>query len=54
MGRIIGLSLVISFVHGQPIQRASGARGMGGSVPLDMIEHALGTHTIPIANHDNN
>jgi acetylornithine deacetylase/succinyl-diaminopimelate desuccinylase-like protein len=29
---------------------------MGGSVPLDMIEHALGTHTItvPIANHDNN
>jgi acetylornithine deacetylase/succinyl-diaminopimelate desuccinylase-like protein len=29
---------------------------MGGSVPLDMIEHAIGTHTItiPIANHDNN
>jgi acetylornithine deacetylase/succinyl-diaminopimelate desuccinylase-like protein len=29
---------------------------MGGSVPLDMIERALGTHTItvPIANHDNN
>jgi acetylornithine deacetylase/succinyl-diaminopimelate desuccinylase-like protein len=29
---------------------------MGGSVPLDAIEHALGTHTItiPIANHDNN
>jgi acetylornithine deacetylase/succinyl-diaminopimelate desuccinylase-like protein len=29
---------------------------MGGSVPLDMIEHALNTHTItvPIANHDNN
>jgi acetylornithine deacetylase/succinyl-diaminopimelate desuccinylase-like protein len=29
---------------------------MGGSVPLDMIEHALGTRTItvPIANHDNN
>ncbi len=29
---------------------------MGGSVPLDMIEHAMGTHTItvPIANHDNN
>jgi len=29
---------------------------MGGSVPLDMIEHALGTQTItvPIANHDNN
>jgi acetylornithine deacetylase/succinyl-diaminopimelate desuccinylase-like protein len=29
---------------------------MGGSVPLDMIEHELGTHTItvPIANHDNN
>jgi len=29
---------------------------MGGSVPLEMIEHAVGTHTIgiPIANHDNN
>lgn len=29
---------------------------MGGSVPLDMIEHALGTRTItvPIANHDDN
>ncbi len=29
---------------------------MGGSVPLDMIEHAVGTHTItiPIANHDDN
>jgi acetylornithine deacetylase/succinyl-diaminopimelate desuccinylase-like protein len=29
---------------------------MGGSVPLDTIEHALGTRTIavPIANHDNN
>ena len=29
---------------------------MGGSVPLEMIERALGTHTImvPIANHDNN
>lgn len=29
---------------------------MGGSVPLEMIEHALGTRTItiPIANHDNN
>jgi acetylornithine deacetylase/succinyl-diaminopimelate desuccinylase-like protein len=28
---------------------------MGGSVPLDAIERALGTHTItvPIANHDN-
>ncbi len=28
----------------------------GGSVPLEMIERALGTHTIsvPIANHDNN
>lgn len=29
---------------------------MGGSVPLEMIEHAVHTHTItiPIANHDNN
>ena len=29
---------------------------MGASVPLDMIERTLGTHTIiiPIANHDNN
>jgi acetylornithine deacetylase/succinyl-diaminopimelate desuccinylase-like protein len=29
---------------------------MGGSVPLEMIEHAVGTHTItvPIANHDDN
>ncbi len=29
---------------------------MGGSVPLEVIEHALGTHTItvPIANYDNN
>lgn len=29
---------------------------MGGSVPLDMIERTLGTHTIivPIANHDDN
>jgi len=29
---------------------------MGGSVPLDLIEHILGTHTItvPIANHDDN
>ena len=29
---------------------------MGGSVPLEMIENALGTRTItiPIANHDNN
>ena len=29
---------------------------MGGSVPLEMIERALGTRTIlvPIANHDNN
>lgn len=29
---------------------------MGASVPLDMIERALSTHTIiiPIANHDNN
>ena len=29
---------------------------MGGSVPLDMIEHTLGTRTIivPIANHDDN
>jgi acetylornithine deacetylase/succinyl-diaminopimelate desuccinylase-like protein len=29
---------------------------MGGSVPLDMIEKAVNTHTItvPIANHDNN
>lgn len=29
---------------------------MGASVPLDMIERALGTHTIivPIGNHDNN
>jgi acetylornithine deacetylase/succinyl-diaminopimelate desuccinylase-like protein len=29
---------------------------MGGSVPLEMIERAVGTHTItvPIANHDNN
>ena len=29
---------------------------MGASLPLDMIERALGTHTIsiPIANHDNN
>ncbi len=29
---------------------------MGGSVPLEIIEHALGTHTItvPIANYDNN
>ncbi len=29
---------------------------MGGSVPLEMIEHAVNTHTItiPIANHDNN
>jgi acetylornithine deacetylase/succinyl-diaminopimelate desuccinylase-like protein len=28
---------------------------MGGSVPLEMIERALGTRTItiPIANHDN-
>ncbi len=29
---------------------------MGGSVPLEVIEQALGTHTIlvPIANYDNN
>ena len=29
---------------------------MGGSVPLEGIERAAGTHTItiPIANHDNN
>ena len=29
---------------------------MGGSVPLEVIEHAVGTHTItvPIANYDNN
>jgi len=29
---------------------------MGGSVPLDMIERTLGTHTVivPIANHDDN
>jgi acetylornithine deacetylase/succinyl-diaminopimelate desuccinylase-like protein len=29
---------------------------MGGSVPLEMIEHAVNAHTItiPIANHDNN
>ncbi len=29
---------------------------MGGSVPLEVIEHTLGTHTItvPIANYDNN
>ena len=29
---------------------------MGGSVPLEMIERAVGTRTItiPIANHDNN
>jgi hypothetical protein len=29
---------------------------MGGGVPLEVIEHALGTHTItvPIANYDNN
>jgi acetylornithine deacetylase/succinyl-diaminopimelate desuccinylase-like protein len=29
---------------------------MGASVPLDMMEHALGTRTIiiPIANHDDN
>jgi len=29
---------------------------MGGSVPLDAIERAVGTRTItiPIANHDNN
>lgn len=45
------------------IQAVESARGpsarlpnMGGSVPLDMIERALGTHTIivPIANHDDN
>ena len=29
---------------------------MGGSVPLEVIEQALGTHTmtVPIANYDNN
>ncbi|HTS10485.1 MAG TPA: M20/M25/M40 family metallo-hydrolase [Candidatus Limnocylindrales bacterium] len=45
------------------IRTAESARGpvvkipiMGGSVPLDMIERTLGTHTIivPIANHDDN
>jgi acetylornithine deacetylase/succinyl-diaminopimelate desuccinylase-like protein len=45
------------------IRAAESARGqvvklptMGGSVPLEMIERALGTRTItvPIANHDNN
>jgi len=45
------------------IAAVEGARGpvvklptMGGSVPLEVIEQALGTHTItvPIANYDNN
>jgi acetylornithine deacetylase/succinyl-diaminopimelate desuccinylase-like protein len=45
------------------IAAVEGARGpivklptMGGSVPLEVIEHALGTRTItvPIANYDNN
>jgi acetylornithine deacetylase/succinyl-diaminopimelate desuccinylase-like protein len=45
------------------IRAAASARGevvklptMGGSVPLEMIERAVGTRTItiPIANHDNN
>ena len=45
------------------IRAVEGARGrsvkvptMGGSVPLEMIERAVGTRTItiPIANHDNN
>ncbi len=45
------------------IQTVESARGpavrlpnMGGSVPLEMIEQTLGTHTIivPIANHDDN
>ena len=47
----------------EAIRAVESARGptvkfpiMGGSVPLDMIERTLGTHTIivPIANHDDN